>query len=372
MTTFLFKETQGIVNAHKGDFDCTTYEAYLKKQGGYQDYLNRLGGVFGKYAGFTGTATTVRQFHEITDYVFGLFSIFGFDYNNGNTYVRYPDRPFYVNGQRGRANAGRIDDLCRLSAKAKTTCCNWAIDSLLYKLGWLPRNGQEMSTQARFGALVTKKSDLQIGDIVHFYRDPNKVFKASDPATYGKSGWHHVVIVVQVTPTSIVVADGGSRMQKNGGTWLYTVSKSEAGFGGTYGASDKWLARRIFTLNNPTTEGKTDTDLALECILGRDINGATWGNDPVRSQLLGDRYEAVQARINELCKDTPALVHALVDYTIEGKAGNGTVRTEYLGEFAPGVQSYINAIDKDFDEFIGKQDDWSETYLKYAKVLFRG
>ena len=131
---------------------------------------------------------------------------------NGQKYVRWTGgSPFYTGDKKGKCNAGKIDDLCGLESKAKTTCCNWAIDTFLYKLGILPNGSQKYCTQASYGKLITNKNDLQVGDIVHFYRNQNGVFNPNDHTTYGKSGWHHVVIVWDVTPTSIIVADGGRK-----------------------------------------------------------------------------------------------------------------------------------------------------------------
>lgn len=244
-------ETESIVQAHKADFDCTNYEARLKAAGGYRAYVKSLGGVFRKYLDYTGKVETVSVFHEICEYVWGLFSIYGFDYSNGQKYVRWSGgSPFYVGGAKGKCNGGKIDDLCGLASKSKTTCCNWAIDTLLKKMGWLPNGAQQYCTQAGFGELVTKKSDLRPGDIVHFFKDQNGVFDPSDTSTYRHSGWHHVVIVYDVTDTGIIVADGGSRLQHNGGKWLYEVPKAGNGFGGTYGTSDKWLGRHIHTLTD--------------------------------------------------------------------------------------------------------------------------
>ena len=243
-------ETQKIVSAHKADFDCTNYESRLKAAGGYKAYIRSLGGVFAKYLDYSGTVATKNVFHEICEYVFGLFAIYGFDYYNGQKYVRWTGgSPFYVNGAKGKCNGGAIDDLCGQASKSKTTCCNWAIDTLLKKMGWLPNGSQRYCTQASYGKLITKKSDLQPGDIVHFYRNQKGVFDPNDHTTYGKSGWHHVVIVWDVTDTKVILADGGSRMQMSGGQWLYEVPKAGSGFGGTYGTSDRWLARRIRSLS---------------------------------------------------------------------------------------------------------------------------
>lgn len=365
-------ETQKIIDAHKADFDCTNYTSKLKSYGGYDAYINSLGGVFKKYRNFNGKVTTKKQFHEICEYVWGLFAIYGFDYYNGNKYVRWSGgNPFYVNGAKGGCNGGKIDDLCGLASKSKTTCCNWAIDTVLKKMGWLPNGSQQYCTQASYGKLITKKADLRPGDIVHFYNNKNGIFNPNDTSTYGKSGWHHVVIVWDVTDTKIILADGGSRMQWNKGKWLYEVPKSGTGFGGDYGTSDRWLARRINTLSEkPTKENKTIDDMAIEVILGYDINGASWGSGDTRKEYLGSDYEAVQKKVNDFLADEKLFQKALVRHILEGKAGSGTRREDYLGDKYQLAQDGINAINKSLTDFYNSIEDeeWRELTKKFAKM----
>lgn len=372
MIKFLKSDTGVITEKHKGDFDCTNYTSRLNAAGGYKAYVKSLGGVFAKYIDYSGQVTNIDDYYGILDYVFGLFSIYGFDYDNGKTYVRYPDKPFYVNGAKGRCNAGKIDDLCGLSSKAKTTCCNWAVDSVLKKMGWLPNGSQTMCTQASYGQLIVKKSDLKPGDIVHFYRDEKKVFDPYKSSTYSKSGWHHVVIVVAVSDTTVTVADGGSRMQKNKGQWLYNVPISDKGFGGTYGSTDKWLGRRIGSMAIvPEKTGKTVDDMAIEVILGHDINGATWGSGETRRKNLGDLYHDVQeVRVNLFLSDEEAFQKALVRHVLEGKAGAGEVRKNYLGDKWQLAQDGINAIDKKVKDFYSSIEDeeWRELVKMYMGI----
>ena len=372
MIKFLKSDTSVICDKHKGDFDYTNCDSRLKAAGGYKAYVKSLGGVFAKYIDYSGQVTNIDDFYGILDYVFGLFSIYGFDYDNGSTYVRYPDKPFYTGSKKGWCNAGKIDDLCSLSSKAKTTCCNWAIDSVLKKMGWLPNGAQTMCTQASYGQLITKKSDLHPGDIVHFYRDASGVFDPYNSATYRKSGWHHVVIVVAVSDTTVTVADGGSRMQRNKGQWLYEVPISDKGFGGTYGSSDKWIGRRIRSMAVvPEKTGKTVDDMAIEVILGHDIKGATWGNGDTRKKNLGDLWHDVQeVKVNLFLSDEEAFQKALVRHVLEGKAGAGEVRKAYLGDKWQLAQDGINAINAKVKDFYSSIEDeeWRELTKMFIKM----
>lgn len=366
-------ETQSIIDKHKGDFNCTNYESKLKSYGGYNAYIDSLGGVFKKYRTYNGTADTVDVFHEICEYVFGLYAIYGFDYYNGKTYVRWTGgQPFYTGNSKGKCNGGTIDDLCGLSSKSKTTCCNWAVDTLFRKMGWLPNGKQRYCTEVSYGQKITSKADLKPGDIVHYYRDPNGVFDPAKPSTYGKSGWHHVTVVWDVTPTSIIMADGGSRMQRNKGKWLYEVPKTGTAIGGDYGTSDKWLAKRLreFDVKYPKKDGKTIDDMAVEVILGHTITGETWGKNPLRAKLLGSDAVAVQSRVNEMLANEEILQKALVRHILEGKASSGDTRKAYLGDRWQLAQDGINAIDKSIKVFLGMitDDEWRALTQMYMKM----
>ena len=74
-------ETKEIIKAHKNDFNNRNYEQKLKEFGGYKKYIKSLGGVFKRYADGNAHVTTIEQFQEVAEYVWGLMSIYGFDYN---------------------------------------------------------------------------------------------------------------------------------------------------------------------------------------------------------------------------------------------------------------------------------------------------
>ena len=69
-------------------------------------------------------------------------------------------------------------------------------------------------------------------------------------------------------------------------------------------------------VENPNTQGKTIDDLALEVVLGE------YGNGDDRKNMLGDKYEEVQNRVDEL--------YAIANEVIEGKWGNGWNRETAL------------------------------------------
>lgn len=186
-------------------------------------------------------------------------------------------------------------------------------------------------------------------------------------------------MVWSVSDTTVTVIDGGSRLQYNAGKFLYEVprncDKDCVNFGGTYGNDDKWLARRIGTLSNakPTVADKTIDDLAIEVILGHDINGATWGNDPLRSELLGNLAGKVQARVNELLKDEKLLQRTLALYVLEGKASSGSVRKAYLGDRWQLAQDCIDYVHEDVKQWFADIDkDMLEIYRLYVNIYCGG
>ena len=115
-------ETEKIIKAHEGDFDSSNWQSKLKNYGGYSAYLNKLGGVFAKFNGKNASVKTAKEFREIAQYVFGLMAIYGFNYNNNSTHVRWGGpRPFYPTADSGSCNWGEIDTLCSSPNKDKTT-----------------------------------------------------------------------------------------------------------------------------------------------------------------------------------------------------------------------------------------------------------
>lgn len=83
---------------------------------------------------------------------------------------------------------------------------------------------------------------------------------------------------------------------------------------------------------------RTDSDVAVEVILGVHGNGVT------RQKALGSRYDAVQKLVNQYLKDRPAMITAMAQYAIKGYAGNGETRKRFFGSYYSEVQKRINQI----------------------------
>ena len=106
----------------------------------------------------------------------------------------------------------------------------------------------------------------------------------------------------------------------------------------------------------PTLKNKSNLDLALEVILGRDINGATWGSGEVRKQLLGDHYAQVQELVNDLLSNHDELIRSLAQYVLDNKAGSGDVRRKYLDKYYDEVQKKVEKAIKDIDAIIADKE----------------
>lgn len=355
--------TQKIIDAHKSDFNCTNYISKLRAYGGYSAYLNSLGGVFKKWNGKTASVKTVEELHEIAEYVFGLMSIFGFDYNNGTWYRKWAGgSPFYINNQKGRCNWGRIDDLCGKESKDKTTNCNYGMDSLLYKAGLYGGNNQPTNSCAYKSHIKSRKcpffrnqKDLQIGDLIQFFRNPVTTNNCDD-----WSDWGHVAIVGDIVNGNIILFDSGGRFITTGNyKHEFKVDKNNKPIG-DYDTYKGWVAIRDFTLvgaKNDSIKNRSDSALAVGVI------HAEYGSGNDRKNLLGNRYSAVQKLVNHYLSSNGHndYIRACADFVLSGYAGSGETRKAYFGNIYNEVQNKVNWVIKTAEEVINNKYGVNET-----------
>ena len=255
-------ETQQIIQNHANDFDYRTFKSVISSYGGMQGYANELGGVFKKYYGVdVPPVTCASDLQEISEYVFGFMYLYGFDYYNGSKYCKWGGEcggstaasdAFYPSGVK-HDNDGLSspkNDFDKLIAGTKkvnmTTNCNWTVDMVYYKAGLFGGAGQP-SSSASFKSMgqkykiITNASDLQPGDIIHFFKaNINK----SDPSTW--HDWYHVAFIGEVNKTEgyVIGYDGGSYFTNNKNfKW-----KSEIASGKLHG-TENWSAVRIADIN---------------------------------------------------------------------------------------------------------------------------
>ena len=342
-------ETQRIINAHKGDFNCENCSSKLKSYGGYSGYLNKLGGVFAKWNGKTANVKTVKDLQEVAEYVFGLMSIYGFDYNNGKRYVKWGGgSPFYTGSYKGKCNRATIDKLCGESGKSKTTNCNYGMDALLYKCGLYGGKGQPSSSCSYKGHINTrkckaiyKKSDLRVGDLIQFFREP---VKTKNPKDW--KGWGHVAIVGAIEGGRVYCFDSGSRFIKSG-TYIYEFKVDSSNKPtGTYDNYKGWVATRTVSIKPASTLYEKDMHNAVAAIHG------DYGTGDDRREALGKRYNAVQKLIEHYLTSTghADYIRACADFVLEGYAGKGDDRRDYFGKLYDEVQSKVEWVMKTAEE----------------------
>ena len=342
-------ETEKIIKAHEGDFDYINCEYKLRSYGGYKGYLNKLGGVFKKWNGKTANVKTAKEFQEIAQYVFGLMAIYGFNYNNDVTHVKWGgSMPFYPNANSGRCNWGRIDDLCSQPGLDKTTNCNFGMDALYYKAGIAPKAfdySYRYKWFARTYKVIHKKSDLVVGDMLHFFHGE---IKNLDPNTW--EGWGHVACVGEKSGGKVVLYDAGNRFIRSGDfKKQFTVDANNKPTG-EYDNYDGWIGIHLIDLAGATGEVKGDSELAVEVIAGK------WGSNLVRRARLGNRYKNVQERVNYFLSGTlqgrEAYLRAAASYVLKGFAGNEAERMKFFGKNYTDVQKKVNWVLKTAQEVI--------------------
>ncbi len=225
-------ETQKIISKHANDFNYSNFRNYIKNDEDFENYCkNILGGVFAKWVGKNkkGKGETASEFQEIAEYVFGLMVLYGFDYCNGDpdhygkygandsgvaSNAFYPKGVYNSPGKNDNTNGKNIDTICAGTTSDginMTTNCNYGMDYLYYKAGILGGKGQPTSTCATGslakyaksigGGVTTNASELKVGDLIQFYRNP----VPTSAATVENAGnlnkqydWYHVACVGEV------------------------------------------------------------------------------------------------------------------------------------------------------------------------------
>lgn len=355
-------ETEKIIKAHQAEFDASTWQAKLKYYGGYNDYLDILGGVFAKWNGKTADVKTAAQFQEIAQYVFGLMAIYGFNYNNDVTTIRWGgSAPFYPSKDSGRCNWGRIDDLCSRADLDKTTNCNYGTDSLYYKAGLAPRLFNYSYRFKWFGwnyPVIRKKAELKVGDLVHFF---HSTITSSNPDTWDK--WGHVACVGERRGSTVILYDFGSRFIKSGDFKKeFTVDLRNRPTG-EYDNYEGWVGIHLINLTGGSGEVKGVAEWAVETIAGK------YGSGLVRMARLGTRYKRTQDRVNYFLGGSAAgraaYLRAAASYVLKGFAGKDEERKKFFGKDYTAVQNKVNWVIKTAGDVIsGKYGNAEERRAK--------
>lgn len=331
---FYRPETEKIVEAHANDFNILTEAAYLKKCGGYEAYVKSLGGVFAELYAKTIKNPTGEQWQKCCDYVWGLASIWGVDYDNGGTHWKWgngtSDR-YYTDAtavKKRYYNGWNIDEmLTKGNGRPLNTNCNYFAQVILGKIGvWKATTKVgEAYLKSVGGKRVLKKSELKPGDLVHFYDKNNH--------------WHHVSVVGRVVGDKVLCYDTGSRWIRNRKREFEFTVDANNKTTGAFGYGGKWIGVHYFDLvKSIPYENRTDAQLAAEVML------KMHGKGDGRKKDLGNRYDKVQAIVETLVKNHAALIDALADYVLDGLAGKDEVRKKLLGKYYDEVQKRVTYI----------------------------
>ena len=273
------KETQEIVSKHANDFNYKNFRQYIKNDEDFENYCkNVLGGVFAKWTGKKkkGKGETASEFQEISEYVFGLMVMYGFDYCNGDpghygkfgannadvaSNAFYPKGVYNSAGKNNNTDTKNIDKICAGTGADginMTTNCNYGMDYLYHKAGILGVDGAPSSSCAvgslakyakkRGGGVTTNASELKVGDIIECYRNnvPASAATVGNAGNLKDYGWYHVCCVGEVEKNAagetiaVVLYDAGHRFT-NGGNFKYRVELKSNNLRslGDYGS--KWV-----------------------------------------------------------------------------------------------------------------------------------
>lgn len=258
----LRKETQQIIKAHANDFNYENYSSVIKKKGGYAKYVQGLGGVFSSYANQTFstgeikkiTVKTAADLQAAFEYVGGLLMIWGPDYdNNRGVHHDWASSNAFYKGMPNRSSRLGYSDanvnVMLESSKKVRTHCNGFINTFFrttYLTNIHGSSAANLKTQLKLSkenykknnGIITKVSDLRVGDLVHYYSG---------------SQWVHVTLVGEVYSDYIVMYDGGSRFMKNL-TYKFKVKRTNNSYlGGTYSGYTSWKGVRPWKIDQSVT-----------------------------------------------------------------------------------------------------------------------
>ena len=248
-------DTIRIVERHLNDVNYYNFHSVINSYGGFQNYVNSLGGVFKRYYGKQPKVTSAYEFQLVSEYVFGFMTMYGFDYFSGknkkyckwgggrclfynelndaikngtlDTFripsgssdafypgtFRYEDHGFSDKNHFDRIVSGR-------SGLNMTTSCNYTTDMVYYKAGIFGQGRTSITGSSQYRRMYYDDSctivkdfhDVQVGDIVEFFKQPIDL----DNINTWKN-WYHVSFVGEVNPIkeTFTTYEGGSYLTIN-------------------------------------------------------------------------------------------------------------------------------------------------------------
>ena len=246
------EKTYRIIKEHADDFNHTNFKYVVGDYKSTGRYVRSLGGIFQKHWGVKTRVRKASELREVSEYVFGLMTIYGFDYWNAITYCKwggvcnsseqYSCDAYYIDSYEDRYPliSGPLDDFDRLLANGHMlTNCNWTVDMVFYKAGL--GGGAASCTNANY---IQNTSDLQVGDYIHFFKKKPDFEHLENCAQDYE--WTHVAYVGEVYDDHIVAYDGGSYFTSTR-NYKWSASKGISWDQGLHGYS-YWFGERRYNL----------------------------------------------------------------------------------------------------------------------------
>ncbi len=203
--------TNAIVNAHKYDFNVNNFDKVMASYGGYKKYIKSLGGVFTKYADFKGKVKSIKELQEVAEYVWGIMTIWGFDYANYDAghYGKWRSNDgvggdaFYPSGSDHRLPENQpnygIDKVAAGNGHGMTVHCGLGVDWLFRKAGLAndssPAAYDLEKLHSKSIKIITDAKDLQPGDIIQYFT--GSINRNGSPSSWWNHGYFHVNIVME-------------------------------------------------------------------------------------------------------------------------------------------------------------------------------
>ena len=288
----------------------------------YMSFLYGLGGVFAEYAGDENNGEgTYEDFVAACQYVYGLATMFGFEYCNGKPercdpyqYGIYTDafnspndayyevinahshNSIYGGGSGCDGFSHRLMDDTMI-AKRYVTNCNFTTDKVFYKAGLFDRSDGSDSWGpliAKYnGNYVYRTEDLQVGDLIE---------------QFDGGGWTHVSFVGEVNDDEIVIYETGHGFI-NEGNFRFTYNR----FTDKPTWHESWFGVHLFDLQ-PKKKGEYE---------GYD------GNVAVVSPITGEVIDAGEIEvINEQTNEPETVGYVKIRALVPGDIGTSIPDTD--------------------------------------------
>ena len=257
-------DTLKIVEKHLYDFDVNNFDSIMTSQGGYKNYIKSLGGIFSKYADFNGKITTITELQEVSEYVWGIMTMYGFDYANNQAfhYGKWGDQKgtdygagtasadaYYPtgvnNGRKENKISSTIDEVASGNGVGMTTNCALGVQWVYRKAGILPSDINVYQFQKLIengGKIITNASELKPGDMIHYFRQTLTEKEKRNPSIWWDKDWYHIDLVGErdEEKKAITLYDSG-HYYTNGRNYKLVRKIGEK----PYPSAKDWLAIRI-------------------------------------------------------------------------------------------------------------------------------